>query len=104
MAVPSSGEISLGKVRQELESTGTGNDYDQGPYTSAETSLSSSSVGIYDTINTGSADRPNASAPFKMSEWHGYDHHAAWNFTWDQSRTHHSYPHVSGSKSSQNFY
>ena len=102
MAVPSSGEISLGKVRQELESTGTGNDYDQGPYTSAETSLSSSSVGIYDTINTGSADRPNASAPFKMSEWHGYDHHAAWNFTWDQSRTHHSYPHVSGSKSSQN--
>ena len=31
MAVPSSGEISLGKVRQELESTGTGNDYDQGP-------------------------------------------------------------------------
>ena len=71
MPVPSSGELSLGKIRQELESTGTGNDYDQGPYTSAETSLSSSSVGIYDTINTGSEDRPNASAPFKMSEWRG---------------------------------
>ena len=102
MAVPDSGEISLGKVRQELESTGTGNDYDQGPYTSAETSLSSSSVGIYDTINTGSEDRPNASAPFKMSEWYGYDHHAAWEFTWDQTTTHHGNPHVSGSKTSQN--
>ena len=102
MTVPSSGEISLGKIRQELESTGTGNDYDQGPYTSAETSLSSSSVGIYDTINTGSEDRPNASAPFKMSEWRGYDHHAAWEFTWDQDTTHHGYPHISASKTSQN--
>ena len=100
MPVPSSGELSLGKIRQELESTGTGNDYDQGPYTSAETSLSSSSVGIYDTINTGSEDRPNASAPFKMSEWHGYDHHAAWEFTWDSTKTHHSYPHISASKTS----
>ena len=102
MTVPSSGELSLGKIRQELESTGTGNDYDNGPYTSAETSLSSSSVGIYDTINTGSEDRPNASAPFKMSEWYGYDHHAAWSFTWDSTKTHHAYPHVSASKTSQN--
>ena len=102
MPVPSSGELSLGKIRQELESTGTGNDYDQGPYTSAETSLSSSSVGIYDTINTGSEDRPNASAPFKMSEWRGYDHHAAWEFIWDQDTTHHGYPHISASKTNQN--
>ena len=53
MTVPSSGEISLGKIRQELESTSTSNDYNEGPYTGS-TSLSASSVGTYDTINTSS--------------------------------------------------
>tara|TARA_Y100000034_G_C6826309_1_gene372571 strand:- start:140 stop:253 length:114 start_codon:yes stop_codon:yes gene_type:complete len=32
MPVPTSGEISLGKIRQELESSGTGDDYNNGPY------------------------------------------------------------------------
>ena len=102
MTVPSSGEISLGKIRQELESTSTSNDYNEGPYTSAETSLSASETGVYATINSGSEDRPDGVSPFAMSEWRGYGHHIGWSFTWDQHATHHSYPHVSGSKSAQN--
>ena len=102
MTVPSSGELSLGKIRQELESTSTSNDYNEGPYTSAETSLSASETGVYDTINTGSEDRPDGVSPFAMSEWRGYGHHIGWSFTWDQSTTNHSYPHVSASKTSQN--
>ena len=85
MTVPSSGEISLGKIRQELESTSTSNDYNEGPYTSAETSLSSSEAGIYATINTGSEDRPDGSAPFQMSEWYGYGHNIGWSIDWSQN-------------------
>jgi len=102
MTVPSSGEISLGKIRQELESTSTSNDYNEGPYTSAETSLSASETGVYATINTGSEDRPDGVGPFAMSEWRGYGQHIGWSFTWDQTTTHHAYPHISGSKSAQN--
>ena len=79
MPCPSSGEISLGKIRQDLESTGTSDDYDNGPYTSAATSMASAEAGTYDTINTNndSGDRPNGSAPHSMSEWYSYDHNAA---------------------------
>ena len=102
MTVPGSGEISLGKIRQELESTSTSNDYNEGPYTSAETSLSASETGVYATINSGSEDRPNGVSPFAMSEWHGYGHHIGWTFTWDATKTHHAYPHMSASKTAQN--
>ena len=82
MTVPSSGEISLGKIRKELESTDTSDDYNDGPYTSAATSLSASETGVYDTINSGSVDRPDGVGPFKMSEWHGYGHHIGWSIAW----------------------
>tara|TARA_R100000030_G_scaffold93776_1_gene80143 strand:- start:176 stop:1072 length:897 start_codon:yes stop_codon:yes gene_type:complete len=100
MAVPSSGEISLGKVRQELEMTSTSDDYNDGPFTSSETSLSASQVGTYEAINTGSINRPDSNAPYKMSEWHGYDHDFAWNIDWSSNLKLGLV--LSGSKSAQN--
>jgi hypothetical protein len=79
MPCPSSGLILLGKIRQELESTGTGNDYDNGPYTSAVTKLKDACHGVYDTINTNNdaGDRPNETNPATMTEWYDYDHNAS---------------------------
>ena len=62
MAVPGSGELSLGKIRQEEESQ----DYASGPYTSNQTSLADlfSNVGIW-------SDPPsNNTAPHQMSEFY----------------------------------
>lgn len=73
MTVPSSGELSLGKIRQELE---TGN-YSGGPYTTNQTNLSSGETGSYATINTSSPSYPDGIAPYAMSEWYSYDQ----NFT-----------------------
>ena len=74
MAVPSSGAISLAKIRDEIEN----NDYNANiyGYTSGQTSLEDISDGTYDTINTqnASADRPDGTAPHSMSEFYAYDH------------------------------
>jgi len=85
MTVPGSGEISLGKIRQELESTDSTDAYATGPYTSAATSLSASETGEYDTINTGSANRPDGVGPFAMSEWRAYNHNPAWSINWSEN-------------------
>ena len=79
MAVPSSGIITLAKIRQELESTGTGNDYNDGPYTTNKTKLKDACHGVYDTINTNNAvaDRPNEVNPAYMTEFYSYDHNAS---------------------------
>jgi hypothetical protein len=70
MAVPSSGTLSLARIRGELQS----NNYSL--YTSAATSLGSSSNGTYGTINTynSAANRPDGNQPHKMSEFYAYDH------------------------------
>ena len=73
MTVPSSGELSLGKIRQELETS----DYSAGPYTTNATSLSDSETGLYAVINTASPSYPNGTAPFAMSEWYSYDNAAS---------------------------
>ena len=74
MAVPSSGAISLAKIRDEIEN----NNYNANiyGYTSGQTSLEDISDGTYDTINTqnASADRPDGTAPHSMSEFYAYDH------------------------------
>ena len=72
MPVPSNGTISLGSIGKELRSSGTGDDYDNGPDTSNATSLKDASDGSIDTINTenDSADRPDGSAPHAMSEFY----------------------------------
>ena len=79
MPVPSTGEISLGKIGKELRSTGTGDDYDNGPDTQNATSLTQASTGAIDALNTSnsSANRPDGSTPHNMSEFYSYDHNLA---------------------------
>lgn len=72
MAAPTSGELSLGKIRQELETS----DYSAGPYTTNATSLSGSETGLYATINTSSSSYPDGTTPYAMSEWYSYDQSA----------------------------
>ena len=88
MPVPSNGTISLGSIGKELRSSGTGDDYDNGPDTSNATSLKDASDGSIDTINTenDSADRPDGSAPHSMSEFYSYNHDAtssSWGGSWN---------------------
>ena len=71
MAVPSSGELSLLKIMNEVDD----DDYDaSGQYSNV--SLTNLSDGTVDTINTdnASSNRPNGSAPHEMSEFYSYDH------------------------------
>ena len=77
MAVPGSGEISLGKIRQELQAA----NYTSGPYTAASTSLDLAENGTYATINTCSPYYPLSANPANMSEWYGYDHDAVCSFS-----------------------
>lgn len=76
MTVPSSGELSLAKIQQELQSTNSSNNYDDGPYTSSPTSMLDAEDGAYAAINQNNdpANRPNGSAPHNMSEWYSYNH------------------------------
>ena len=71
MAVPSSGEIRLARIRGEFESNNYNNSY-----TNVETSLGQISIGTYGSINTYNAapNRPDGNQPHKMSEFHAYDH------------------------------
>jgi len=71
MAVPSSGEVSLLKLMNELSD----DDYDAGEDHN-DVSLSDLSDGTVSSINTDNdaADRPDGSAPHAMSEFYSYDH------------------------------
>ena len=71
MAVPSSGELSLRKIYNEVAL----NDYDS-IRTPSNTSLKDLSDGTVSTINTNNkaGDRPDGSAPHSMSEFYSYDH------------------------------
>ena len=78
MAVPSSGEISLRSIHQEITLNDyTDDDYDEAP--AGGYSLTNASNGTYGTINTrnASANRPNILAPHAMSEFYSYDHDEA---------------------------
>ena len=72
MAVPLSGELSLGKVRQEFHN----DNYISGPYTSNATELKEASTGTYGNINFANSvnRRPDQNAPHALSEFYGYDH------------------------------
>ena len=73
MAVPSSGELSLKGIFNELNRS---NYNDSG--IPSNVSLTSCSNGGVSTINTANAtsDRPDGSAPHSMSEFYAYDHDA----------------------------
>ena len=83
MAVPSSGQLSLNSIYNELDD----DDY-AGGTTNSNVSLKNLSDGTVDTINTANdaADRPNGSVPHAMSEFYNYDHDATavWTATWDK--------------------
>lgn len=72
MPVPSSGQLSLGKIRSEIE----GNEYSNGPYTANSTSMKDLEDGNYNPINTNSPTYPDLTSPHKMSEWYEYNHSA----------------------------
>jgi hypothetical protein len=63
MALPSSGQLGLNDIRIEL-----------GIPSQAPLSLASASLGLYVPINQNSILKPNATAPFAISEWYGYNH------------------------------
>jgi len=71
MACPSSGELSLNKIYNEVD-----NDNYNAGISNTNISLTNLSDGTVDTINTGNAssDRPDGSAPHEMSEFYSYDH------------------------------
>ena len=86
MAVPSSGQLSLNSIYNELDD----NDY-AGGTTNSNVSLKNLSTGgdpPNEAINTDNdaADRPNGSVPHAMSEFYSYDHDvtSVWSATWSR--------------------
>lgn len=68
MTLPAaSNPISISQINTELGRTAT----------TANTSLTSLSTGVYVTINYASIPFPNNSTPHQMSEWHSYNHLAS---------------------------
>jgi hypothetical protein len=65
MALQGSGEIRLSQVNVEL-GRGSSNIH----------SMQDGQTGVYATINTNSAAKPDGIAPHSMSEWYGYNHTA----------------------------
>ena len=74
MTVPASGQLSLGKIGKEIRSTGTSNNYDNGPYTSGGTSINVAENGGYGAVNEWANPAPASTNPATMSEWYNYDH------------------------------
>lgn len=75
MAVPSTGPLSLAKMRNEILE----NNYNHSlyGYTANKTSLQFLSTGLHGTINQSANPKPDGSAPYAMSEFYGYDHDAS---------------------------
>ena len=74
MAVPASGQLTLGKIYREL----IYDDYNSSTSVSGvNASLKNMSTGVTETLNTSSASIPDGIAPHKMSEWYGYDHNTS---------------------------
>ena len=80
MAVPSSGEITLQKIYNEVHASVQNYNSNK---TGDNVSLNSLSTGGVNTINTAndSADRPDGSAPHSMSEFYAYDQSAVTSYT-----------------------
>ncbi len=74
MALPSSGELSMRDINAELGRTST-----------ALIGLDEAENGVYATINTNSAFRPDPANPASISEWYRYNHTAgpAFSCTFD---------------------
>ena len=82
MPVPGVGsEKELGKIRQEFESTGTSDDYNNGPFTLNETSLNELEMGAPggsgQAFNANSPATPSGTNPNSMDEFSLYDHNTS---------------------------
>lgn len=66
MALPSSGQIGSNAIRTEL-----------GVPSQTNFSITNAATGVYATINTNSASRPNSAQPHNYSEWYSYNHTAS---------------------------
>lgn len=62
MAIPLTGTISMSQIRTELDNSAPG----------TSTSLFSASTGVYKTISSSTAYKPDGIAPHAMSEFRGY--------------------------------
>ena len=65
MAIAAAGEISFGTINQELGRSFT-----------ALIGIDEAENGVYATINTNSAFRPDSANPASISEWYRYNHTA----------------------------
>jgi len=70
MAVPTSGQLSLGRVHREF----IFNDYASSTASGNNISLRNMSTGGNGAVNQISSSRPDGSAPHRLSEFYGYDH------------------------------
>ena len=72
MACPSSGEITIKGIHQEINV----NDYSNAVFDSNPISLSDLHDGTEGTINIQNSigDRPDGSVPYSMTEFYVYDH------------------------------
>ena len=79
MAVPSSGELSLKQIWQEI---GGNQDYTDDDLDEENISLISLSTGIYATTNISNPSdrRPDEAAPHGMEEFYYYDHDGAFTY------------------------
>lgn len=71
MAIPSSGPVSIGSIRTELQNTGT-NNFD---LSRAGSQRDVRNAG-YTPLNRSSTALPGATSPYSISEWRNYDHSA----------------------------
>lgn len=71
MALPASGQISIGGIRTELSNTGTNN------FSLVRAGANGVSRGEgYTPLNQSSTSKPNFTAPYGMNEWYSYNHSA----------------------------
>jgi hypothetical protein len=71
MAIPSSGQVSIGTIRTELQNTGTNNF----ALSRAGSQRDVRNAG-YTPLNQSSTSLPGATAPYAVSEWRNYNHSA----------------------------
>ena len=72
MALPASGQISIGDIRTELSNTGT-NDF-RLSYAGTPASSGATRTSGYVPINQNSATKPDPASPYSISEWYSYNH------------------------------
>lgn len=74
MAIPSSGRVSIGDLRTELQNTGTNNFSLKSAGRPTTGAPGTAQDPVYTPVNQSSSIIPNNSVPYSISEWRGYNH------------------------------